>query len=128
MIQRIEEIIEEQNLREKTKYRYLVHRRWFLFRLLRKNGVVLQRIGEMFNLNHATIIYGLKMSEFYEEKKDEIYRLDTLNLQEEFGNVEIILKQRNLVEDIKKCNSTKQLLVIKARLKNSQYKNFNNRV
>ena len=67
MIQRIEEIIAEQNLREKSRYRYLVHRRWYLIVLLRKHGIKLKRIGEMLNLQHPAIIYGLKQAAYFEE-------------------------------------------------------------
>lgn len=123
MIERIEEIIQEQNLREKTRYRYLVHRRWFLFGILRKHGIIYKRIGEMFNLNHSTIIYGMSMAEFYERQKDELYLLDTLELQKEFAGKEIVFHQRNLIEDIHNCKSMNELSVIQCRLKNNQYKN-----
>jgi hypothetical protein len=124
MIQRIEEIIEEQNLREKSRYRYLVHRRWFLFDILRKHGIKFQRIAEMFDLNHSTIIYGISMAEFFEKQQDELYLLDTLELQKEFAGKEIIFVQRNLVEDILKCDSMGDLSLVQCRLKNNQYKNY----
>ena len=124
MIDRIEEIIEEQNLREKSRYRYMVHRRWFLFVLLRKHGIKLQRIGEMFDLNHSTIIYGMSMAEFYEKQQDELYLLDTMQLQKEFEGKEIVFVQRDLVEDIQNCKQMNELLVIQCRLKNNQYKNY----
>jgi len=126
MIQRIEEIIEEQNLKEKSRYRYLVHRRWFLFGILRKHGIIYKRIGEMFNLNHSTIIYGMAMAEFFEKNQDELYLLDTLELQKEFAGKEIIFEQRNLIDDIYNCKSMNELSVIQCRLKNNQYKNYNN--
>jgi hypothetical protein len=124
MIQRIEEIIEEQNLREKTRYRYLVHRRWFLFAILRKHGIKFQRIAEMFDLNHSTIIYGISMAEFFEKQQDELYLLDTLELQKEFAGKEIIFVQRNLVDDVLKCDSMGDLSLVQCRLKNNQYKNY----
>jgi len=124
MIKRIEEIIEEQNLREKSRYRYMVHRRWFLFVLLRKHGIKLQRIGEMFDLNHSTIIYGMSMAEFYEKQQDELYLLDTMQLQKEFEGKEIVFVQRDLVEDIQNCKQMNELSIIQCRLKNNQYKNY----
>jgi hypothetical protein len=124
MIERIEEIIEEQNLREKTRYRYLVHRRWFLFDILRKHGIKFQRIAEMFDLNHSTIIYGISMADFFEKQQDELYLLDTLELQKEFAGKEIIFVQRNLVEDVLKCDSMGDLSLVQCRLKNNQYKNY----
>ena len=124
MIERIEEIIEEQNLREKSRYRYLVHRRWFLFGILRKHGIKLQRIGEMFDLNHSTIIYGISMADFFEKQQDELFLLDTMALQKEFAGKEIVFIQRNLVEDILKCDSMGDLSLVQCRLKNNQYKNY----
>lgn len=124
MIQRIEEIIEEQNLREKSRYRYLVHRRWFLFGILRKHGIKFQRIAEMFDLNHSTIIYGISMAEFFEKQQDELFLLDTMELQKEFAGKEIVFVQRNLVDDILKCDSMGDLYLVQCRLKNNQYKNY----
>ena len=124
MIKRIEEIIEEQNLREKSRYRYLVHRRWFLFGILRKHGIKFQRIAEMFDLNHSTIIYGISMAEFFEKQQDELFLLDTMELQKEFAGKEIVFIQRNLVEDILKCDSMGDLSLVQCRLKNNQYKNY----
>lgn len=123
MIKRIEEIIEEQNLREKSRYRYIVHRRWFLFDILRKHGIKFQRIAEMFDLNHSTIIYGISMAEFFEKQQDELYLLDTMELQKEFAGKEIIFVQRNLVEDVLKCDSMGDLSLVQCRLKNNQYLN-----
>jgi len=126
MIERIEQIIKEQNLREKSRYRYLVHRRWFLFGILRKHGIIYKRIGEMFDLNHSTILYGMAMADFYERQKDELYLLDTMELQKEFAGIEIVFYQRNLINDIQNCKSMNELLVIQCRLKNNQYKNYIN--
>ena len=124
MIKRIEEIIEEQNLMKKGRTRYLVHRRWFLFDILRKHGIKYQRIGQMFDLNHATVIYGISMAQFFEKQKDELYLLDTMELQKEFAGKEIIFMQRNLKDDILKCDSMNDLSLVQCRLKNNQYKNY----
>ena len=59
--------------------------------------------------------------------RDQLYFLDTIELQKEFGNVEVINEERNLVEDVIKCRNMNQLLIIQGRLKNFQYKSFNNR-
>ena len=124
MIQRIEEIIAEQNLREKSRYRYLVHRRWYLIVLLRKHGIKLKRIGEMLNLQHPAIIYGLKQAAYFEEHKDKLFLLDTLELQKEFGGLEIVFQQRNLIKDIENCYSMYHLSLVQARIKNNQYRNY----
>lgn len=127
MIQRIKEIIEEQGLNKNCRKQNLVHQRAYLFNLLRKHGVYFREIGEMFNLHHSTILHGAKMAELHEGNNDQLYFLDTIELQKEFGNVEVINEERNLVEDVIKCRNMNQLLIIQGRLKNFQYKSFNNR-
>jgi hypothetical protein len=126
MIDRIKEIIEKENLKQKTKKPNKVHRRWFLFKLLRKNNVTYKGIAEMFNMNHATIIYGMQQVEKFEKQKDEIYLLDTKDLNIEFNNVEIILKERDLFEDILNCNNLQALTKIKCRIDNGIYKQNKN--
>ena len=121
MIERIKEIIEKEKLQHNCRTRHIVHRRFYLFRLLRKHGVYFRVIGEMFNLNHSTVIHGNSIAEFFERKQDELYLLDTADLQKEFGGIEIIFEPRNLVNDIENCNSMNELSVIKSRLKNNQY-------
>lgn len=64
------------------------------------------------------------MADFYERQKDELYLLDTMELQKEFANKEIIFVQRNLKEDILKCDSMGDLSLVQCRLKNNQYKNY----
>lgn len=123
MIQRIKEIIEEQGLNKKCRKRNLVHKRAYLFNFIRKHGVCFREIGELFNLTHATIIHGCSMAELYEKNKDELYLLDTIELQKEFENVEIKVETRNLIDDIINCKTMSEVSVIQGRLKNFQYKN-----
>jgi hypothetical protein len=127
MIERIKEIIEEQGLKKKCRKQHIIHKRAYLFNLLRKHGLYFREIGEMFNLDHTTILHGCKMAELHNGNNDELYLLDTLELQREFENVEVIIEERNLVEDVIKCRNMNQLLIIQGRLKNFQYKSFNNR-
>ena len=127
MIDRIKEIIEEQGLSKKCRKQHIIHKRAYLFNLLRKHGLYFREIGEMFNLDHTTILHGAKMAELHEGNNDELYLLDTLELQREFENVEVKIEERNLVEDVIKCRNMNQLLIIQGRLKNFQYKSFNNR-
>jgi hypothetical protein len=126
MIDRIKEIIEQENLKERTKKPKKVHRRWFLFKLLRKHGIIYKNIAEMFDMNHATIIYGLTQVENYEKQKDEIYLLDTKDLNIKFNNIEMILKERNLSEDVLNCNNLQALTKIKCRIDNGIYKQNKN--
>ncbi len=126
MIDRIKEIIEEQGLSKKCRKQNLVHKRAYLFNLIRKQGVCFREIGEMFNLSHSAIIHGCSTAELHESNNDQLYFLDTIELQKEFGDVEVITEERNLIEDIENCRTMNQLLIIQGRLKNNQYLNYNN--
>jgi hypothetical protein len=122
LINRINEIIETENLRERTKKPNKVHRRWFIFSYLRKNNYVLREIADIFDMNHATIIHGIKKAEFYEQVKDEMFLIDTLDLFEEFKNKMLKIKERNLIQDIMESKNLYDLTKIKRRLQNNVYK------
>jgi hypothetical protein len=122
LIERIHEIIETENLRERTKKPNKVHRRWFIFAYLRKNNYVLREIAELFNMNHATIIHGIRQAELFEKVKDEMFLIDTLDLFEEFKNKTIKIKDRDLIQDIMESKNLHDLTKIKRRLQNNVYK------
>jgi hypothetical protein len=122
LIERIHEIIETENLRQRTKKPNKVHRRWFIFAYLRKNNYVLREIAELFNMNHATIIHGIRQAQLFEQVKDEMFLIDTLDLFEEFKNKTIKIKERNLIQDIMESKNLHDLTKIKRRLLNNVYK------
>lgn len=125
LINRIHEIIETENLRERTKKPNKVHRRWFIFAYLRKNKFVLREIAELFGMNHATIIHGITQAALFERAKDEMYLIDTIDLFEEFNNTTIKIKERNLIDDILESKNYHDLAKIKKRLQNNVYKFMN---
>jgi hypothetical protein len=122
LIERIHEIIETENLRERTKKPNKVHRRWFIFNYLRRNNFIYREIAEIFGMNHATIIYGITQAELFEDIKDEMFLIDTKDLFEEFKNKKIKLKERNLIQDIMESKNLYDLTKIKKRLQNNVYK------
>ena len=124
LIDRIHEIIETENLRQRTKKPNKVHRRWFIFAYLRKNNYVLREIAELFDMNHATIIHGIRQAELFEKVKDEMFLIDTLDLFQEFKNKTIKIKERNLIQDIMESKNLYDLTKIKRRLINNVYKNL----
>jgi phage antirepressor YoqD-like protein len=75
-------------------------------------------------MNHATIIHGIKKAEFYEQVKDEMFLIDTLDLFEEFKNKMLKIKERNLIQDIMDSKNLYDLTKIKRRLQNNVYKNL----
>ena len=122
LIERIHEIIETENLRQRTKKPNKVHRRWFIFAYLRKNNYVLREIAELFNMNHATIIHGIRQAQLFEQVKDEMFLIDTLDLFQEFKNKTIKIKDRDLIQDIMESKNLYDLTKIKRRLQNNVYK------
>ena len=124
LIDRIHEIIETENLRQRTKKPNKVHRRWFIFAYLRKNNYVLREIAELFDMNHATIIHGIRQAQLFEQVKDEMFLIDTLDLFQEFKNKTIKIKDRNLIQDIMESKNLYDLTKIKRRLQNNVYKNL----
>ena len=122
LIDRIHEIIETENLRQRTKKPNKVHRRWFIFAYLRKNNYVLREIAELFDMNHATIIHGIRQAQLFEQVKDEMFLIDTLDLFQEFKNKTIKIKDRDLIQDIMESKNLYDLTKIKRRLINNVYK------
>lgn len=122
LIERIHEIIKTENLRERTKKPKKVHRRWFIFAYLRKNNYVLREIAELFQMNHATIIHGIKQAKLFEQVKEKMYLMDTQDLFQEFNNKKIKIKERNLLKDIMQSKNLYDLTKIKRRLENNVYK------
>jgi hypothetical protein len=122
MIDRIKEIIEEEELWKRTKKRRKVNRRWFLFIMLRKNNLTYHKIGELFSLSHSTVIHGENQAIMYGKIKDEIYLLDTLDLSLEFNGMVFLEMERDLSEDVLNCKTLPVLGKIKSRIINNVYK------
>jgi hypothetical protein len=75
-------------------------------------------------MNHATIIHGIRQAELFEQVKDEMFLIDTLDLFQEFKNKTIKIKERNLIQDIMESKNYHDLTKIKRRLQNNVYKNL----
>ena len=121
MIELIKKIIEQDGLANKNRKREIVHRRIYLFRKLREDGYTLKRIGGLFNMNHATILHGLKTFQDLTDVNDNQLRIDTeyykllLNLQAP-ETVEY-----NLRNEIKEAKNLTDLRLIQSRIKNNLY-------
>jgi hypothetical protein len=121
MIELIKQIIEQDGLANKNRKREIVHRRIYLFNKLRKDGYTLKRIGSLFNMNHATILHGLKTYKNLTDVNDKQLKTDTeyykllLNLQAP-ETVEY-----NLRKEIKEAKNLTDLRLIQSRIKNNIY-------
>jgi hypothetical protein len=121
LINRIKEIIEEEQLQIRNQNPIKVSRRWFFYLWLRKNGFVLREIAELFNVGHATVIHGIKQAEYFQTKKNDKYLLFTSDLYLEFMDKKISFDKRNLATDVMNCKNFQMLVIIKKRIKNNLY-------
>ena len=114
--------IEDNNLKAKHRYRHYTYKRFYLYNLLREEGLTLYEIAAMFNRDHASVIHGLKTHNDLISIKDKIY-LDYIE------DLMLIFENYNqghvLVDDIMNCFCLKQLRKIKFRIKNNLYKELN---
>lgn len=118
-MEEIIQYIEENNLKRKDRYRHIVYKRYYLSHLLRNNGLTLQEIGKIFNKDHATIIYGIKIHKDFMSINDSIYIQHT---EQERLKFESLDHKYNLVDDIMNCYTIPVLKKIKFRIKNNLYK------
>lgn len=111
--------IEDNDLKARHRYRHYTYKRFYLYNLLREEGLTLYEIAAMFNRDHASVIHGLKTHHDLISIKDKIY-LDYIE------ELMLIFENYNeghvLVDDIMNCFCLKQLRKIKFRIKNNLYK------
>ena len=119
MITQIIEHIREHDLDKKSRAREYVYRRAFICYLLRKQGWTLQRIGDLFNRKHATILHSIGVHNQFMQHKDIIY-LSYIQMEIELFDPVIEVK-RNIYDDILKCNNTTDLKIIKEMIANNEY-------
>ena len=114
--------IEDNDLKARHRYRHYTYKRFYLYNLLREEGLTLYEIAAMFNRDHASVIHGLKTHNDLISIKDKIY-LDYIE------DLMLIFENYNqghvLVDDIMNCFCLKQLRKIKFRIKNNLYKELN---
>ena len=121
MIELIKQIIEQDGLANKNRKREIVHRRIYLFNQLRKDGYTLKKIADLFNMNHAAVLHGLKTYKNLSDVNDNQLKIDTeyyallLNMQPP-ERIEY-----NLRTEIKEARNLTDLRNIQGRLKNNFY-------
>jgi len=74
-IPRIAEVIDLEDFKKVSRKQYLVHQRYYLMWFLKQNTKLpLTKIGQMFNRDHATVIYGIKCHQNLTITGDKVYR------------------------------------------------------
>ena len=118
MIQLIKQIIEQDGLANKNRKREIIHRRIYLFQALRKDGYTLKKIGDLFNMHHASILHGLNTYQNLIDTKDKQLKLDT-------EYYELLLKNNkpniDFHNEIRKAKNLNDLRIIQQRLINELY-------
>lgn len=121
MIERIKQIIEDEQLKIRNQIPEKVYRRWFFYCYLRKQKFYLREIVEIFNVHHSSILHGIKQAEIFEKQKDEFYFLHTKDLFQEFNDKTLFFEKRNLIEDIQNAKNFQDLSKIKRRITQNIY-------
>lgn len=118
MIELIKQIIEQDGLAEKNRKREIVYKRIYLFRKLREDGYSLKRIGGLFNMNHATILHGLRTYQNLTDINDKVFKHDV-----EYYKLLLSLErpELDLRKEIKEARNLKDLRLIQGRIKNNFY-------
>lgn len=119
MIEEIIEHIKEHELNKPSRAREYVYRRSFLCYLLKKQGLTLQKIADIMNRNHATVMHAIDVHKDFMTHSDKIYQS---YIQMEIKLFEPVIEvKRSIYDDILKCNNTTDLKIIKERIANNEY-------
>lgn len=83
MEEKIKQLIEKDALASKSQKQVHVHKRHYLFYLLKERvGMTLEAIGELFNRDHATVIHGINTYKTRAEMKDPYMNRDIAEYKE----------------------------------------------
>ena len=112
LIKKVQYYIRKDELKSKCRKPYYTHRRMYLFNLLRNAGVTYSRIAELFDLNHATVIHGIKRYKNLKQTRDAFLLLDIADYD---GKFKLHKHEYNLKRDILKATTIRDLEIIKGR-------------
>ena len=110
--------IEDNNLATRHRYRHFSYKRFYLYNLLRNEGLTLYDIADIFKRNHTTVMHGIKTHKDLMATKDKIYFYYVEELKLIFESQST---KHNLIEDVMNCHSLERLNKIKFRIKNNLY-------
>ncbi len=117
----IKQVIEKDGLKKRNREQHIVHRRIFLFNLLRENGYTYAYIARLFNMNHATVLHGIKRYKELLSLNDVRLQVDTERYVQKFEDIEAAVIKYNLEKDVRKATTITDLDIIKRRLNNGMY-------
>lgn len=119
-------LIEDNDLRKRSRKRKYVNQRGYLIKLMRGYGFSYIEIGEMLGLNHATCIHAFNNANLWESINDRHFFNDTEHLRAEMNNYKITRSLNDLYVDVKLAGGLKDLENIQERMRRGEYQiNFN---
>jgi hypothetical protein len=114
MVEKIKELIIQDDLHLPDRYRDKVYKRAYLYSILREEGWHLAKIGRLFKRNHATIINALKVHDsFY--GNDKVYMRHVKHYELIFRPI-VELQKDSIFDDVINCHNTTQLIMIKDKI------------
>ena len=128
-LEKINYLIEKYSLKEKTRKRDVIFKRYYIYNELRNYGLSLNMIGEIFGKNHATILNGLRVHNDMLISKNVDYISETSIIKStldglDFPDVSPFFKKGkyyDLKEDILNANSFYLFKRIQRRVKMGFY-------
>lgn len=120
----IEHIIDRDKLAVKCRDQQLVYRRAYLMSQLRELGLPFKEVGRMLTRDHATAMYAIRMHDWMVSTRDKIY-LEAIDdyVKELNGEIEMVVRQRDLQRDIMRVKTYSQVKTIQMRIKRGEYGN-----
>jgi len=117
-LEEVQEIIDKHDLKQKCRYMHVLYKRYYLYKVLKRDGMTLSQIGRLFNQTHATVINGIAKHDTYSKFKDSAYMMHTLKLREKF-----VLPQyyKPLKQRVLECVSLEKLEKLKEQIRCNYY-------
>jgi len=109
----VQKFIDKYDLKEKSRYRYQLDKRYFLFNILKNDGMSVSSISRVFGLKHTTVMNGIKNHKLWTNSGDSFYLNNIKELKEEFVNVN---SYKTLKEVVLECDSLEELEKVKQQI------------
>jgi hypothetical protein len=95
-IKELIKIAEAHGLQRKTRKRDIVYKRYYIFSEMRK-GLTFEQVGDMFGMNHSTVLYGVNQHELFMKQRDALYMGIISELWQEVNRFSITaLSEKNM--------------------------------
>lgn len=125
----IHELIQQYDLKTKNRRREVLFKRYYLYNELRKAGLNLMQIGEIFDKDHSSIIHGLRTHEDLLACRNADYVAETRTIAEylegsELPDLKRFYKPKDVYDiylDVLNASNMQQFKRIKRRVKMGIY-------